>query len=93
MIRLTSVGHPVPIAGIFTEGSGADLAEAIELEIEDHDPMCFSVIKETEYLIYYFDAEEIEEVTNDDLLKINCENYSNSCYNPIFTIDVIEPIK
>lgn len=89
---------PGTIADIFAEDGGADLAEVIELEIKDHDPMCFTIIKETEYLRYYSDTGETEEITKDDLyigawVEIDCESYHDSGYHPIFTIKVIEPTK
>ena len=87
---------PGTITDIFTEGSGADLAEVITLEIKDHDPMHFTIIEDTEYLRYYSDTGETEEITKEDLyvgawVEIDCESYHNSGYHPIFTIKVIEP--
>lgn len=89
---------PGTIADIFTEGSGADLAEVIELEIKDHDPMYFTIIKETEYLRYYSDIEETEEIAKMTSIigawvEIDCESYYDSGYHSIFTIKVIEPTK
>ena len=89
---------PGTITDIFTEGSGADLAEVIKLEIKDHDPIHFTVIEDTEYLRYYSDTGETEEITKEDLyvgawVEIDCESYNNSGYHPIFTIKVIEPIE
>ncbi len=89
---------PGTITDIFTEGSGTDLAEVIKLEIKDHDPMHFTIIEDTEYLRYYSDTGETEEITKEDLyvgawVEIDCESYHNSGYHPIFTIKVIEPTK
>jgi hypothetical protein len=86
------------ITNIFTEGGGADLAEVIELEIKDHEPMYFTIIKETEYLRYDSDTGEMEEITDDELhigdrVEIDCESDQNSSYHPIVTIQVIEPAK
>ena len=89
---------PGTITDIFTEGSGADLAEVIKLEIKDHDPMHFTIVEDTEYLRYYSDTGETEEITKEDLyvgawVEIDCESYHNSDYHPIFKIMVIEPTK
>ena len=86
------------ITDIFTEGSGTDLAEVIKLEIKDHDPMHFTIVEDTEYLRYYSDTGETEEITKEDLyvgawVEIDCESYHNSDYHLIFTIMVIEPTK
>ena len=89
---------PGTITDIFTEGSGVDLAEVIKLEIKDHDPMHFTIVEDTEYLRYYSDTGETEEITKEDLyvgawVEIDCESYHNSDYHPIFKIMVIEPTK
>ncbi|MBQ9149020.1 MAG: hypothetical protein IJX69_05555 [Oscillospiraceae bacterium] len=89
---------PGTITGIFTEGSGPDLAEVIELEVKDHDPMHFTIVEDTEYLRYYSDTGETEEITKKDLyigawVEIDCESYHNSGYHPIFTIKVVEPTR
>ena len=89
---------PGTITDIFTEGNGADLAEVIKLEIKDHDPMHFTIVEDTEYLRYYSDTGETEEITKEDLyvgawVEIDCESYHNSDYHPIFKIMVIEPTK
>ena len=89
---------PGTITDIFTEGSGADLAEVIKLEIKNYDPMYFTIVEDTEYLRYYSDTGETEEITKEDLyvgawVEIDCESYHNSGYHPIFTIKVIEPNK
>ena len=86
------------ITDIFTEGSGTDFAEVIKLEIKDYDPMHFTIVEDTEYLRYYSDTGETEEITKEDLyvgawVEIDCESYNNSGYHPIFTIKVIEPTK
>lgn len=87
---------PGTITDIFTEGSGEDLREVIKLEIKDHEPMYFTIIEDTEYLRYYSDTAETEEITKEDLyvgawVEIDCESYHNSGHHPIFTIKVIEP--
>lgn len=87
---------PGTITDMFTEGSGADLAEVIKLELKDRDPMNFTIIEDTVYLRYYSDTEKTEEITKEDLyvgawVEIDSESYHNSGYHPIFTIKVIEP--
>lgn len=86
---------PGTITDIFTEGGGADLAEIIQLEIKDRDPMYFTIAEHTEYLRYDSDTEETEAITREDLyvgawVEIDCESYHNSDYHPIFTIKVME---
>lgn len=83
------------ITNIFTEGAGADLAEIIELEIEDHDTMYFTLLEDTEYLKRYFDNGKVAEITKDDLcigiwVEIDCKSYRDSSYHPITVIKVIE---
>ena len=60
--------------------------------------MHFTIVEDTEYLRYYSDTGETEEITKEDLyvgawVEIDCESYHNSDYHPIFTIKVIEPTK
>ena len=79
-----------------TEGSGADLAEVIKLEIKDYDPMHFTIVEDTEYLRYYSDTGETEEITKEDLYVgawVEIDSDNNSGVNPILTIKVIEPTK
>lgn len=83
------------ITDLFTEGSGADLAEVIALAIRDYDTMYFTITEDTEYFRYYFDTEEEENIDQGDLslgdwVEIECESYDNSGYHPIHSVKVIE---
>lgn len=93
--RLFAESWSGTITNIFTEGAGADLAEVIELEIENHDPMYFTLVEDTEYQEYYTDNEKVAEITKDDLyigawVEIDCKSYNNSGYHPITVIKVIK---
>ena len=66
------------------------------MEIKDYDPMHFTIVEDTEYLRYYSDTGETEEITKEDLYVgawVEIDSDNNSGVNPILTIKVIEPTK
>lgn len=83
------------ITDIFTEGRSTDRTEVIALQVEDHDPMYFTIVENTGFFRYDSAAKEAKKIDKTELsigdwVEIECESSQNAGYRPILSIRVID---
>ncbi len=83
------------ITDIFTEGSGEDLVNVIEVLTENGEKIHFTVTEESEIIRYLEDVGERVPMTLDEIeigskVEVSCKSYENAGYHPIIEIKIIQ---
>lgn len=82
---------------VFTEGSGADVAQVLKVQTENGETIHFTVTEETAFL--WLDEVSgaggettLEKIAQEDCVEVHCQSFQNSGYHPALTVTAL-PIR